>query len=163
MTKKLAQGDVVTIDLGNGLHSYAQLSSSPLVVFFDGQTTKEIPLLEIIELPVAFKIFVSSADFKSGRWQVVGRVPVTPEHLRHPLMYKQDAISGRLSVYHETDFGDDYEKESLLSDCRHLECAAVWEVDHIESRLRDYFAGVENNWVTLMAIVEDGVPADQRR
>ena len=33
-----------------------------------------------------------------------------------------------------------------------LERAAVWEAEHIESRLRDYYEGKENTWVNQLKI-----------
>ena len=37
-------------------------------------------------------------------------------------------------------------------DLKGLECAAIWEANHVEDRLRDHFLDKPNVWVELLAI-----------
>lgn len=163
-TKRLKRtvGDVLKIDLGDGTHSYAQVSSDPLVIFFDHRTVEDLSLHEIAQLPIAFKLWVYNADLKRGVWERVGNIGVASEHLVQPLMFKQDCVNGTLSLHHESFIDSNYERKTTLSECRGLECAAVWEAAHVEERLRDHFDGIENQWVKSLAIDEEKIPEDQR-
>lgn len=164
MAKRLKRivGDVLKIELGDGTHSYAQVSSDPLVIFYDLKTAAALPMAEIVKLPVAFKMWVLNADLKKGVREKIGNAPVDLENLSQPMMFKQDRVDGRLALHHGSFADTNYEREATLAACRGLERAAVWEAAHVEDRLRDHFKGVENQWVRSMAIEEDKVPDDQR-
>lgn len=159
---KRVVGDVLKIDFGDGTHSYAQVSTDPLIIFFDCRTSEDLSVEEVAFLPVAFRLWVHNKDIEKGNWGRIGNAPVRAELLIQPLMFKQDPISGRLAHHHNSFEATNYERDARLSECRGLECAAVWEARHVEDRLRDHFAGVENKWVRCMAIDESKVPVDQR-
>jgi hypothetical protein len=95
------------------------------MVFFDGLFQAELPAEDIPRLPVAFKLWLSH----SAPWPVVGRQPVAAENGQEPYFFEQDPISGGLSLYHST-FAN-YERPATLAECRDLECAAVWDHEHV--------------------------------
>lgn len=82
-------GDLLKISLGDGRHSYAQLSGDPLVVFFDGAFTHDLPPSRLAELPVLFRIWVHHDAIKTGRWVVIGNQPLTAENAAEPYFYKR--------------------------------------------------------------------------
>jgi hypothetical protein len=160
---KRTVGDILKVDLGDGTHSYAHVSTDPLVIFYDCKTSRDLPLSEIGKLPVAFKVWVHNQDIKRGIWEKVGNLPLAPDNLEQPYMFKQDRITGRLAIHH-SDFEDtNYERPATLEECRGLERAAVWDASHVEDRLRDYYEGVENKWVKSLAIEDQKVPVDQKQ
>lgn len=153
-------GDILKIDLGDGTHTYAQVSTNPLVVFFNLKTSTDLSADQAAALPIAFKLWVMNSDLRA--WERVGNAVVEPSRLDPPVTFKQDFPSGRLSLYHHSFETAGGELPCKLSDCLGLERAAVWNATHVEDRLRDHFAGVENMWVKSLAIKEDKVPLDQR-
>jgi hypothetical protein len=155
-------GDLLRIDLGDGAHSYAAVSTTPLVVFFDYNTLADLPPRDVLGLHVAFRIWVFKSDLSSGRWPRVGKLDMPSEWLEQPVMFKQDKISGALALHHERFAASGFETAATLSECEGLECAAVWAASHVEDRLRDHFAGRENQWVRSLAIDESRVPPSQR-
>ena len=54
----------------------------------------------------------------------------------------QDVITKEFSIYHQGNI-----LPATYEEIKNLECAAVWEPEHVEDRLRDYFSGVPNVWV----------------
>ena len=61
--------------------------------------------------------------------------------------FKRDSISGKFSIYE----GGGIETPATYDEVVDLECAAVWDPEHVESRLDDHYAGVENLWVKSLS------------
>lgn len=142
-TKKLkrVRGDIVKIDLGDGWFAFAQVLTAPLFAFFDLRVRDIPPLEQIARAPIAFKIWVMDYAVTDGDWPVIGRASVITDE--SPWLFKRDALTKRLVI---TKTGDK-EKPASLEECLKLECAAVWEPEHVVDRLRDHFAGRPNKWV----------------
>lgn len=145
-------GDILKIDLGAGTHSYGQVAHEPLVVFFDGAFTETLPPEQVIGLPVLFRIWVHNDAVKQGIWEIIGNLPLAPENAVEPYFYKQDAITGALSLYHSSYADTGWEHPASAADCDGLECAAVWDPAHVEDRLRDHYAGQLNKWLESLRI-----------
>jgi hypothetical protein len=144
----------VEIDLHDGAKAYGRVLEEPLVAFYatrtlDGEATPS--LAEIAGWPVAFKIWVMNYAVTKGRWKVIGTLPLSPDLQAKPDFFKRDVMSGRLTI-HDDNAPPHYERPATLAECEHLECAAVWEPEHVEDRLRDYFAGRSNRWVESLRI-----------
>ena len=73
----------------------------------------------------------------------MGHLEVPSTIDQSPPFFKKDDISGALSI---TYTGDD-EKAATQEQVRGMECAAVWEPEHVVDRLNDQFAGRPNKWV----------------
>lgn len=146
------EGDLVKINLADGCHSYAQVAAEPLLVFFEGCQADDLSTEEVVRLPVLFRLCVANHAVTLGRWQVIGRRPLTPENRQEPYFYKQDPVTGRLALYHSSFAETNWERAADLSECAGLECAAVWEPEHVEDRLRDHYAGRSNKWVESLRI-----------
>ena len=153
------QGDILRIDLGDGSHSYAQVSEEPLIIFFDGRFAEEKSLESIGQLPVLFRLWVMNYAVTRGHWPVIGRQTIAAESAKEPFFYKQDAISGRLTLYHSSFSDTNFEQPASLAECEGLECAAVWEPEHVEDRLRDYYSGRANAWTESLKIDTSAIPA----
>lgn len=152
-------GDIVLIDLGSGRHAYALVADEPLVVFFEGTFDEDIAVERIPGLPVAFRLWVSNHAITKGTWPVIGSRPLQPENAQEPFFYKQDAINGRLSLYHSSFAATNYERPAALEECRHLESAAVWEPEHVADRLNDHAAHRPNRWAKSLRIDATAIPA----
>lgn len=87
---------------------------------------------------------------ETGRWPVVGNLPLTHDFIEPVAFVNQDPISKR--IYKLQDSVEmDVSKEEALQ----LERAAVWSDCHIEDRLLDHFNGVENKWVKSLRVKID--------
>jgi len=146
-------GQVVEIELGEGLKAYGRVLEEPLFAFYDKQAREGAspPLAEVVGWPVAFKIWVMNHAVTKGRWKVVGSLPLPADMQVRPDFFKQDAMNGGLSIY-DYDAAPSYERPATLAECEPLECAAVWDPEHVEDRLRDHFAGRPNKWVESLRI-----------
>ena len=89
---------------------------------------------------------------------MIGRNVLAPENREEPFFYKQDAITGRLTLYHSSLAQTNWERTASLAECEALESAAVWEPDHVEDRLRDHYAGRPNRWVESLRIDVTAIP-----
>ncbi|MGN6497625.1 MAG: Imm26 family immunity protein [Tsuneonella sp.] len=145
-------GDLLKVNLADGRHSYAQVADEPLIVFFDGAFTEDASLDVVITLPVLFRIWVHNDAVRNGTWSVVGNLPLSPDNAAEPYFFKQDAVTGALALYHSSFADTGWERSASATECYGLECAAVWDPEHVEDRLRDYYAGRPNQWVESLRI-----------
>lgn len=136
-------GSIVVVPLGNGFHSYAQMLEEPEYAFFDSRTRTELPAETVVIQPVLFRLWVMNSAHRLGRWQKVCTVPV-PQGLSEPVLrYNQDPIRPQdIRLTYDGCSGD----LCTVADCDGLECAAVWDPEHVEDRLRDHYQGVPNSW-----------------
>lgn len=155
---KLKLGNLLRIPLAGSRHAYAQVSTSPLIVFFDSTFADEPPLADIPSLPVAFRIWVMKHAVTSGLWPVIGHQPLTPENSVEPYFWKQDRISGQLSLHHSTFASSNFERRATLAECEGLECAAVWDPQHVMDRLEDHFSLRPNKWIDSLRIDPSRIP-----
>jgi hypothetical protein len=141
-------GDVVIITLADGRCAYALVLPEPLMAFFDYSSPcgTQVGAEAIVKEPVAFRIWVMNHAVTSGRWPVVGHVSAAGGLSECPEFFKQDPLNGSLSITR----GGGLERAATFEECQHLECAAVWEPEHVVSRLEDHFAGRRNKWVDLL-------------
>lgn len=156
-------GDVLQVNLNDGTHAYAQVSNiDPLVIFYDYNSEDDVPLEDIVKLPIAFKICVFGDVVRSGRWPRIGNLQ-TEALNENSYFYKQDMISGALAIYHDDYVDTNYERPATLSEIQGLESATVWDWGSVEERLQSHFAGTEGDWVKDVAIDKSKVPSSQRK
>jgi hypothetical protein len=136
-------GAVVVIPLGEGFHSYAQMLLDPEYAFFDSRTRDDFPIETVFSRPVLFRLWVMGYAHTKGRWEKVGVAEVAKE-LREPVLrYNQDPLRPQdIRLTYDGCSGP----LGSIGDCKGLECAAVWDPEHVEDRLRDHYAGVPNKW-----------------
>ena len=137
-------GDVIAVPLRDGLFGYGRVLREPLIAFYNLQSSEPLPLEKIVLAPVAFVLFVMNSAIIDGDWSVLGNIPLSADLLQEPLFFKKDSITGALSTYRDST-GE--ETPATREQCKGLECAAVWEPNHIADRLSDYFSGRRNAWV----------------
>ncbi len=157
----LLLGDIVEISLMEGKFAYAQVGPSPLFIFFDGIYENRPSLDVILSREILFKLWVYSDALKGTRWKKVYSAELSSQNKNTPPMRKQDKVSGRLYIHHEDYRDTNYETPATLSEVRGMEVAAVWEMDHVESRIKDHYLGRPNKWIASMSIDFDKVPSDQ--
>lgn len=140
-------GDVVMIPLPEEGYAYGRVLEEPLMAFYDLKSSTKLSVEEIIEVPVAFKIDVMNHAITEGTWPIIGKASLTDDLKEEPLFFKKDPITKQLSIYQDST---GIETPATAAQCKGLECAAVWEPEHVVDRLVDHFAGRPNRWVESM-------------
>jgi hypothetical protein len=140
-------GDVLRIPLGSGEYGFGRVLRSVLYAFYDAKSPPDLSIDEIIGRPILFKVCVMDYAVKKGVWEVIGNAPLTEDLLIEPWFFKKDPISRVLTLYRDSTAE---EIPANRSECEKLECAAVWDPEHVADRLRDHFAGRPNKWVLSM-------------
>ncbi|WP_407673553.1 Imm26 family immunity protein [Paludisphaera rhizosphaerae] len=137
--QKWTRGAVVTVPLGDGFHTYAQMLEDPEYAFFDCKTQDALPAVTVVSRPLLFRLWVMRYAHSTGRWPKIGVAPILTT-LQEPVWrYNQDPL--RPQDIRITFDGCNGPLGSL-TDCEGLECAAVWDPEHVESRLKSHYAGV---------------------
>lgn len=154
--QRVKPGQIVRVGLGDESFSLAIVLKEPLIAFFDRKfLSSEFVNYDISELPVAFTLMVMNHAVTSGRWPVVGITDIPHELRTAPKFCKQDELSGKLSIYHEVpELAPLYERDAKPGECVGLETAAIWDPEHVEDRLRDYFSGATNKWVERLKVTK---------
>ena len=144
MPRQIRQvGGILEIPLGDGTFCYAKALQNPLYGFFDLRVHSRPPISDILVRPFLFKVWVMRFAETSGRWKRIGKEPISAAEEISPIFFKSDALHPeRLSIY-----WDGVETPTTASEIRGLECAAVWDPEHVEERLRDHYSGQPNKWV----------------
>lgn len=138
-------GDVIEIPLGDNRYGYGRILEDPLYAFYDVSTERHLAVEEVVGLPILFKIWVRDEAVKNQIWKIIGNKPLQSDLLEVPKFFKKDPINKKLSIYWKGK-----EVSASKEECAGLECAAVWDAEHVEDRLRDHFAGKPNRWVESM-------------
>lgn len=136
-------GNVILISLNDGKYAYGRVVGFPLMAFYSLHSDEVLPIEEIIKSDVIFKIWVMKYAIGKHHWKVLGNIALEDE-LKTPVeFYIWDCIAEKFNIYQD----DGKEQLVTLEECDDLECAAVWDPEHVESRLADHFAGRENEEV----------------
>jgi hypothetical protein len=138
------EGDVVEVDLGDGSKAFARVLPEPLFAFYDlkAESDARLEAGDIVGKPVLWRIWVMNKAITTGRWRVIGNMPLEDNMMIVPTFFKEDPIGGEVSLYQ-----DQIEYAATPEQCIGVERAAVWDPEHAEDRLRDHFGGRPNKWV----------------
>jgi Immunity protein 26 len=148
--QKRVIGDIAKIDLGDGFHTYARVLEDPSFAFYDARVTGDLPINQIIELPILFYLPVTKAAIQGGAWMVIGSAPLDDATLNPPPTFMQDALNkDAFEIYENGDV-----RPATKDECVGLERTAVWSPCHVEDRLRDHYAGRKNIWVESLRMKE---------
>jgi hypothetical protein len=143
-------GAILEIELGNGHFSYAQILKTGLV-FFDFYSTERVFDLNMLNKrrPLFF-LSVYRDVITQGRWKKIGKLPIKEEYGLVPMEFIQDIHDPSKFRLYNPNTGKML--PATRAQCEGLECAAVWEAEHVESRIIDHYNGAPNIWVDLLKI-----------
>ena len=144
--KRWTPGNVVAVPLADGTYGFGVVITPSLMSFFDVRKKSPDMPVEIGKANILFSLWVMDYAIGKKHWDVIGSIEVPNDIDKYPWFYKFDVISKKYSL---TKDGSD-ERAATLEDCKNLECAAVWDPEHIVSRLTDHFGGRENVWVNQL-------------
>jgi hypothetical protein len=141
-------GAIVKIPLGDGRHTYGQILPEADCAIFDARTSMELEIADIVRRPVLFRVAVYKHAFTRSGWPKVGTAPLREEFAQPVPKFMQDIIEPTsFSIY----IGGQIRPASR-AECVGLERSAVWEPEHVESRIRDHYNKVPNKWVESLKI-----------
>jgi len=156
--KQREPGRVVQIPLGDGFVGWGRQLRSVRVEFYDRfdaeADAEQVDSHEVVGSEVAFTVAVMDRAFRrTSNWTLLE--VITLSHQEETVVYrsfKQDPISGALSIYWEKPDGSWGEDRATRAQCAGLERSAVWDPEHVEDRLRDHWAGRPNKWTESLAL-----------
>jgi len=150
--RRIKEGDVFGIELDDSLYGYGVVLNSILMGFYELKTKNlEQDLNRIVSQKFLFKVCVMKYAFKSKKWNFIDNYAVSDELKEQVYFFKQDPFDKSISVYFEKD-KDCFEFPATYEEVKDFERAAVWDPEHVEDRLRDYFNGVPNVWVEQLRL-----------
>lgn len=143
-------GSILEIDLENGYFGYAQIINDD-IMFYDIYSDTKVSDLKLLEdrKPLFF-LGVYDDVITKGRWKIVGKLPIKEENKIVPNKFIQDSLNPNSFELYNPNTGEII--PSKREEVEGLECAAVWEAEHVEDRLRDHYHGKSNVWVEQLAI-----------
>jgi len=143
-TRNPREGSLLRISLGDGTDAFARvLPNSQVAIYAHRASHADVVSPVIFDSKILWKLTVTKSALVSGRWPVVDCRPLESELVSPVDYFIKDRLTGRYSVYRSADGRI---RESSLEECKALEAAAAWEAEHVEDRIRDYFAGRPNVW-----------------
>ena len=140
----LKEGNFIQIKINDSYYCFGRVLKEPLIAFYDLKSDKLYDINEISSLPILFKVPVMNHAIKSGKWKVIGYSELEASLKKPVRFFTKDPLTGRYFIY--TD-ADSKQIPATQKECEGLERAAVWDPEHIEERLRDYYSNSPNQWV----------------
>jgi len=142
---KVKEGALLKIKLGQSYFAFGRVLKHSEMAFYNYQAfTDVVDMSDIYSAPIAFIVPVYGSAKKSGRWSFTDIRPLEQSLLKQRLYFMRDDATGQYSLY-KNDTGETY--PASQDECKNLERAAVWEAEHVESRLQDFFNGKSNKWL----------------
>jgi Immunity protein 26 len=140
--QKWTNGAIVKIPLKNKTYGYGQLLDKGTILIYNIRTPEDLSTPKVVDLKKLFIVAIYNSVIPSGRWVKIGKEDIKKQYEVLPFQYIQDALN--LSLFEIYDPNDGSIKKATKSQCRNLECCAVWEAEHVESRINDYFDEIPN-------------------
>lgn len=148
--QRITKGSIIEVAV-NGRYYYAQILHCKNYVFFDYVSNEHLVNLEVLldKLPLFF-IGVYDDIITNGDWLIVGRLPIRKEFEIVPNQYIQHIGEKIEFEIYNPNTGKIV--AATREQCLGLECCAVWDKEHVEERLENYYSGTVNKWVEDMKI-----------
>jgi hypothetical protein len=150
MAVRFTPGNVLGFEVpGADRVAYAlMLDTSPDLAFYEGgKAVSADDARAALKHDPLFIVGVYKVAYTKGRWgEVILRVP--KEQLPAiPLKFRQDRLNRR-NLFLDDHLGNS--RPATPEEIAGLEPNAVWDAEHIESRIADHWRGVPNVWVEDM-------------
>ena len=148
--QKRTVDSIFKVPLSDNTQSYGIILEKSSVAIFKIKVENTVVISDILKQDVLFIVAVYNSVITTGRWEIIGTVKLDSRFATLPLNFIQDSINPESFEIYNPNNGEI--TKSSKENCLGLECAAVWEAEHVESRIFDYFSGKENVWVKQLQI-----------
>ena len=147
--RKIREGDVFAISLGDGTHGFGQVSRGGDYAFFDLRR-KELPdIAEVVRSPIAFRVPMVGDSAREGRWISLGNAPLLGALAQEASYWNQPVGSNQLRICRGTTF-----VPATAAEVGGLELMAWWYEGHVVQRLIDHFEGRQNPLAESFKIIK---------
>lgn len=137
---------MIQIDLKGDGYAYGRVINGPVINFYDLQADSDIRSQEVVTKPVLFQVPVMNHAIR--RWRIIGNIPLSPaEEIVRPRFMQDILDPANLRIYENGNI-----RPATRAECEALEREAVWDPEHVEDRLKDYFSGKPNKWVESLKL-----------
>lgn len=150
--QRITTGAILEINIEGQYYVYAQiLQNGDGIAFFDYKTEEKLEDLTILlSVRILFILSVYNDIITQGKWIKVGKLHIRKELEVLPMKFIQDHFNPQNFEHYNPNTGEI--TKATREDCEGLERAAVWDANHVEDRIRDYYWGVPNVWVEQLKI-----------
>jgi hypothetical protein len=150
--QRITEESILEINIQNQYFVYAQILKKSLgYAFFDYKTKNKITDFEVLRhANVLFILKVYNDIVNHGKWIKVGKLSIRKDLLELPMEFIQDIQNPNNFELYNPNNGEI--TPATKEQCIGLECCAVWEAEHVESRIADYYKGKQNIWVEQLKI-----------
>lgn len=149
--QRITVGSIIEIPIEGKYFVYAQILGKAGYAFFDFKTIEKLKDITYLRsAKILFVLGVYDDVITQGLWKKVGKLEVRKDLEVQPMQY----------IYHKGE-NPEYEiynpntgeiRRSTKEQVKGLECAAVWEANHVEDRIRDHYLGVPCIWMEGMSV-----------
>ena len=152
MTRQMiTKGAILEIHIDNKYYCYAQILEEGGYAFFDFRSNiKILDFTILLNVPILFILGVYSNVITQGHWLKVGKLEIRKDLKMQPMQFIRDSLNPGNFKFYNPNTGEI--TPATKEECKDLECAAVWDDEHVESRIKDYYNGVPNVWVEQLKI-----------
>ena len=144
---KLVKGYIIEIPVHNEFYVYAQMLQKGYIAYFD--TKYSSPVNDVSDVCVENVLFVLGSSISnainSGRWKIIGKLPIGKELKSLPMQFIQDAIIPTIFSLYNCENGEI--SRTTREHCEGLERCAVWYDNHIEDRIYAHYTGTKCPWL----------------
>lgn len=135
------------INIEGQYYVYAQILSKGLgYAFFDFKSKEKLRDFNILlNSKVLFIVMVYNDIITKGVWLKVGKLPIRDDLLVQPMKFIQDNLNPNNFEHYNPNTGKI--TKATKEECVGLERASVWDANHVEDRIRDYYLGVPCTWL----------------
>lgn len=148
MSKKqrITVGSILEIYIEKEYYTYAQILGKAGYAFFDYKTSDKLNDYSILlDKPILFITSVYNDVITQGHWLKVGNLEIRKDLQEQPMQFIQDAMHPDRFEFYDPNTGES--RPASKEQIKGLERASVWEANHIEDRIRDYYNGVPCVWL----------------
>ncbi len=135
-------GNLLAIPSINGDIYFGRELREGVVAIYDLRSREILKPKDIVGTHILFSVAVMNYAITKSRWIIIGWEPLEPSLAKPIDFFIQDQRTGKFSIYKEGGAIVPATREEIGG----LECAAGWEPEHVEDRVRDHYAGRKNVW-----------------
>ncbi|KFC20080.1 Imm26 family immunity protein [Chryseobacterium sp. FH1] len=137
--QKITEGSILEINIEGKYYVYAQILVNGLgYAFFDFKSKEKLTDFNLLlNCKVLFILMVYDDIITKSAWLKVGKIPIREDLLIQPMKFIQDVLNPNDFELYNPNTGEitPVTKKEISG----LERASVWDKNHVEDRIRDFY------------------------